>query len=172
MGHMSVVSGYVVARGEQYMEQNLRAIATYPFDDPYPFTNIFWGGSSARYFYPLIGLTGSYRLIEEAWSEWLWKFSQLLSQLEAIEARVSLDCIIGSYSWELHPRPNCPPFQQVKSFIGQPWVITEAPADDFSVDSEWLQQCERNRQVYDKASGVWRPYHWDRFVERLLETSA
>jgi len=42
MGHMSVVSGYIVAWDEKYMQQNLQAIASYAFDDPYPFTNIFW----------------------------------------------------------------------------------------------------------------------------------
>jgi hypothetical protein len=170
MSHRSIVSGYIVAWGEKYMEQNLQAIATYPFDDPYPFTNIFWGGTPARYFYPLIGLTGSYRSIEEVWSEWLWKFGQLLSRLEAIEARVSLDCSIGSYSWEFRPRAKCPPMQQIESFIGQPWVITQAPADDFSIDPEWLRQSERD-QVYDSATKVWQPYRWDHFVERLPQTS-
>jgi hypothetical protein len=170
MSHMSVVSGYIVTRHEQYIEQNRQAIAAYPFDELYPFTNIFWDGTPERYFHPLIGLTGAYRTIEEAWSEWLWKFSQLLSRLEAIEARVTLDCIIGSYSWELRPRAYCPPIQHVESFIGQPWVITQAPADDFSVDPEWLQRCERN-QVYDSATGVWLPYRWDRFVERLPENA-
>ncbi len=152
---------------EKYMQQNLQAIASYAFDDPYPFTTIFWGGTPARYFCPLIGLTGSYRSIEEVWSEWLWKFSQLLSRLEAIEARVSLECIIGSYTWELQPRASCPPMQQVTSFIGQPWVITHAPPTDFSIDPEWLQRCERN-QVYDSESGEWRPYKWEQFVERVL----
>jgi hypothetical protein len=96
----------------------------------------------------------------------LWKFSQLLTCLEALRAQVSLDCVIGSYRWELRPKANCHPIRQVATFVGEPWVITSAPEHDFSIDPDWLRECEQNQQ-YDPATDRWLPYRWERFVERM-----
>lgn len=61
MGIEAVVSGYIVMLDIADMEPNLQAIRKYPFDIEYPFIDIFWGGSPAQFFQPVIGFTGSLR---------------------------------------------------------------------------------------------------------------
>ncbi len=130
MGHQSCISGYILQRDDRRsIEHNRGAVAAYPFDEVFPFTNIFWFDSPADYFFPLIGLTGSYKQVEEFWSEWLWKFSQLLSRLEALEAYVNLDCVGGEFRWKLkawsvHQELPLPP-----SLVGERWGITKAPSN-------------------------------------------
>ena len=163
MGLESIVFGYIMVPNRDYIEHNRQAIAAFPFDKEYPFTNIFWLDSPAQYYFPLIGMTGSYKEIEYRWSEWLWKFSQLLSRLEAIEAHVHLHCIYGCLAWELKPKSVCerqlpPP----ATLVGQQWGITEAPPDDFSIDPSWGSHIVQLNQETGKAE----PYRWDKFVER------
>jgi hypothetical protein len=166
MGTESIISGYIRTAGENFMEQNRRAIAEYPFDNVWPFRNIFWSDSPARYGYPVIGFAGSYKQVEEVWSEWLWKLSQLLSRLEAIDARVSLDCLIGHFCWRLEPRSMYQRLPRPGTWVSECWGITEAPEQDFSIDPEWLGQTERNLSTWDTDTGDWMSYKWDRFVER------
>ena len=138
----SVVCGYIKLRSHDALPAAMAAIGGFAFDEVYPFTNIFWGGSTAEYGYPVIGFAGSYKQVEEVWNEWLWRFSQLLCRLDAVEARVNLTCILGHFQWKLEPQaryrqrgaaPTSAPLS------GQKWGITEAPDDDFSVHSEWLE---------------------------------
>jgi len=185
MGFRSVVSGYITISDWLSMGQTKETIASYPFDEAWPFTNIFWCDSSARYHGGVVAFAGSYKQVEEVWSEWLWKFSQLLTKLEAEDARVTLDCVLGVLSWRLLPKPwgtwrkwnkehianptnssSRPPIPA--SMIGQPWGIVEAPDDDFSINPEWLAQTEQNMKRWDEATGTVTPYKWDHFVERWL----
>ena len=102
--------------------------------------------TSAAYGAPIIPFAGSYKQLEEAWSEWLWKLADLLSRIDAVSARVSLDCVLGSFTWGLAPVE-----------AGR-WVIVDAPDDDFSIDPEWLDHVRRTL-----------PEHvWDQHVERRL----
>jgi hypothetical protein len=170
MGTESIVSGYIRGNAGKHGDaadvKNRRAIAEFPFDEKYPFTNIFWCDSPARYGNtPIIGFAGCFKQIEESWNEWLWKFAQLLSQLEAIEARVNLDCIIGSYYWRLQPRSwliylqgrGCAP----ATLQGEQWGIVQASPNDFTLTRS------------DDAGSYWNPdtrrydrVQWTQRVER------
>lgn len=167
MGHDSVVSGFIKIRDHQFMEQAQKAINSFEFDSVWPFTNIFWCDSAAQYSFPVIGFVGSYNKIEEVWSEWLWKFGQLLSQLDAFQARVNLDCILGVYSWELRPRAYCLSATRPPTMINQSWIIVSAPENDFSIDPQWLKYVNNNLARLDKETGnlIW--YRWDKFLERM-----
>lgn len=147
----SIVTGYIKTRGFYSTQKNIQAINSFRFDEVYPFTNIFWGSSPASYESPVIGFAGSYKQIEEDWAEWLWKFSQLLSGIDAVSARVNLDCVVGSYTWLLQPEYFLKNKKSDRSMIGEVWGITEAPEEDFSVNEEWLNHFN---------SG------WNKFVER------
>lgn len=178
MGHQSVISGYIKLTGSHHIDQTRETISSFPFDEVWPFSNIFWCDSPAIYHGNVIAFAGSYKQIEEVWSEWLWKFSQLLQQLEAEDAYVHLDCIIGNYSWRLLPKPlhdwnasldtntRVSPIPQ--SMIGQPWGIVEAPDDDFSIDPIWIASIESNLATLNKDTGEYIPYHWTRQVPRWL----
>lgn len=149
----SIVWGYIKFGDNGSLAAAEGSIAAYPFDEVYPFTNIFCGGSPARYGAAVIGFAGSYKQVEEDWNEWLWKFADLLSRLPAREAHVGLDCVIGSYRWKLEPGS---PRQSGQD--GAPgWTITRAPADDFSIHPEWLAHFHRG---------------WERFVARSEGSSA
>lgn len=171
MGHISLVNGYIQLRNtgrhydgvRPYREQQqlglqdaMNTIAEFNFDEIYPFTNIFWGGSPSQYSLPVIIFGGSYKQIEENWNEWLWKFSQMLSSLEATEANVSLDCMLGNYAWQLHPHCWRCDSTLLTKLNGQQWGITKAPEDDFSIDLPGRPRYDSNSQ-------------WDKFVERWLE---
>jgi hypothetical protein len=137
----SIVSGYIRFAGAHLLPAAVATIAAYPFDDVYPFTNIFAGGSPAAYGAGVIGFAGSYKQVEEEWGEWLWKFADLLSRLDADEAHVGLDGVLGSHRWTLEPEAGGT----------RQWAITRAPAEDFSIHPEWLAHFDRG---------------WRRFVPR------
>jgi hypothetical protein len=134
----SVISGFIKVREHPLVEQSIVIINAFEFDDIYPFTNIFWGASPAAYGFPVIGFAGSYKQIEEDWNEWMWKFSQLLSHLDAVEARVSLSCILGNFNWKLEPKLRFDNRHSRDTMQGQVWGITESPEPDFSTDPVWL----------------------------------
>jgi hypothetical protein len=173
MGTQSVVTGYISLRSHESVEPAREVIATYPdYDAVWPFTNIFWADSPAQYFSPVVGFAGSYKQIEEVWAEWLWKFSRLLSRLDAYEAVVHLDSIIGTHFWRLRAKRWIAPLpagERMGSLIGSDWVIVEAPDDDFSIDPEWLAWTEHNLMDVDEQTGQLYPYKWDKFVERGIE---
>lgn len=169
MGHVSIVSGFISISPRGSLERTREAINAFEFDEVWPFSNIFYCESPAQYSHPVVGFAGSYKQVEEVWSEWLWKFGQLLSTLEATDARVCLDCIMGIHSWELRPKAGARKAETIwSSSLGQPWVITRAPDDDFSVDPAWLKHTEGNLKVPDKETGEFIWYKWDRFLERVL----
>lgn len=166
MGHASFINGLIEIRSYELMEQTRHVINSFEFDEKWPFTNIFWCDSPSQ-FSPVVGLAGSYKQIEEVWSEWLWKFGQLLSRLDAYAAWVSLSCIMGDYSWRLKPEACCVPNREwPPTMINQPWVITSAPEQDFSIDTDWLRGVEKNLFVLDKETGALVRYHWDKFLAR------
>jgi hypothetical protein len=177
MGCDSIVTGYIQSWGRSRAEQNTmdefwaynqEVIATYPFDTAYPFTNIFWCDSPAQYFRPLIGFVGSYKQIEEYWSEWLWKFAQLLSNLEAYRARVYLNCVMGHHFWELEPESvflGVP--DSLRSLRGEKWGIVKAPENDFSIDPSWLAT-HREKSLWNVETGQFDHVVWDKYVERWL----
>ena len=134
----SVVTGFIKLREHNLAEESMEIINTFEFDDSYPFTNIFLGASPAAYNFPVIGFAGSYKQIEENWNEWLWKFSRLLSCLDAVEAHVSLSCVLGNYSWKLEPRLRFDNRHSPDTMQGQIWGITESSEPDFSTDPTWL----------------------------------
>ena len=172
MGNDSVVSGYIKIFDKQRQwnsggrEQTQQIINSYAYDEVWPFTNIFWCDSPAQYFSPVVGFAGSYKQIEEVWSEWMWKFGGLLSKLDAMEARVHLSCVMGNHSWELHPEVYCTRTGWPTTMAGQQWVITAAPEQDFSIDPTWLRWVENQISTQDTATGEFKPYKWDKFLER------
>lgn len=166
MGNYSVVSGFIHLRDEP-IERAKETIDSFEFDDVWPFTNIFWCDSPAHYFSPVVGFAGSYKQVEEVWSEWLWKFSQLLTRLDAHHAQVHLSCVMGNHSWQLRPKVCAQSTRWPKSMIGEPWVITSAPENDFSIDPGWLHSVEHNLANLDKETGKLIWYKWDKFVERV-----
>lgn len=113
------------------LQDAMHTINAFEFDEVYPFTNIFWGGSPAQYFLPVVIFGGSYKQIEESWNEWLWKFSQMLSTLEAAKACVHLECIYGKFSWRLEPRSRHFGVVARPPYKGEQWGIVEGPEDDF-----------------------------------------
>ncbi len=149
MGHESIVYGYIM-ESDGHHEENKVAIAQFSFDELYPFSNIFWCDSSARYWHSVIGFTGSCKQIEPDWNEWMWKFSQLLSTLEASQAVVNLDGYMGSFAWKFRPlsvqrrlsapRPTAPLSPFLKD---EQWVIYETPDLDFSLDLALCDTDER-----------------------------
>ena len=138
MGFQSLVYGTIEEWGDN-RESNRLAIAQFEFDDVYPFTNIFWSGSPAAYKQSVIGFAGSYKEIESDWNDWMGKFTQLLSNLEAFNTIVTLDGWRGHFTWRLSPLswlehlagtfPEPP-----TTFKGEEWGIYEAPNHDFSLD--------------------------------------
>jgi hypothetical protein len=146
MGMQSTVCGVIRTctgrKPEEWQARQLdneRALAAFPYDERYPFTDIFWAHSPAQYQTPVIGFAGSYKQIEEHWSEWLWKFSQLLSTLDANDAFVYLHCIRGSFAWRLQPLSFHLAVNGISdrnssfAYRGEEWGIVEAPADDFTL---------------------------------------
>ena len=125
----SIVWGYIKFEGGHSLAAAEESIASYSCDEVYPFTNIFCGGSAARYGAAAIGFAGSYKPVEGDWSEWLWKFADVLSHLRATDARACLDCVIGSYRWTLEPKTA----QQTASDPVREWIITRRPENGFSV---------------------------------------
>ena len=105
MSNKSIVSGYITVK-RQALEQSREIIAAYPFDEIYPFTNIFWTDSPKNIQVPIIAFAGSYKVLEEVWNEWMWKFSQFLSALDAGSARVMLECQLGFFTWRLRPKQD------------------------------------------------------------------
>jgi hypothetical protein len=71
MGMQSIVTGYIKLHARVDLRLTRRTIAHYPFDENRPFSNNFWCGSPVRYAFPLIGVCGSFKQIEDAWAEWL-----------------------------------------------------------------------------------------------------
>lgn len=175
MAFDSYISGYIVGRGGRFSEEtskiNQQALKDFPFDEKFPFRNMFWCDSSI-YPNPIIGFTGSYKhYIEENWSEWLWKFSQFLSTLEARDAYVNLDCVRGNFRWRLQPQlgryavelqsPDTPEWPE--SIRGQIWGIVEAPEDDFTLNP----RRDDNRGTFiNPDTGKFEEIVWDKFVER------
>lgn len=143
MSHQSIISGYILEAGANH-EKNMEAVGSFQFDEIYPFTNIFWGGSPASFGDSVIGFTGIYKEIEPDWNEWLWKFSQFLSHLEASRAVVHLDGILGDFEWRLQPASwhnmlseNRTIRQLPDTFKGEQWGIYKAPPNDFSLTPPW-----------------------------------
>ena len=143
--------------GCELLQPSMATVNAFDFDNRYPFTNIFWADSPARYNFPVIGFCGSYKQIEEDWNEWLWKFGQFLSALDAIEACVNLHCILGSYQWHLEPELLHRQPTSRGSTKGQKWGVIAAPENDFSVHPTWLAHCETK---------------WTQFVERWTDNEA
>lgn len=136
MGHISVVHGWIQCRRGFNAE---KALEEFAFDPVYPFSNIFWAHSPARYSFPLVVFGGSYKQLEDDWNEWLWRFSQLLATLDAIEAKVGLDGVYGVFEYRLQPlaviESRFDPFNS--TLIGEPWVIVEAPEQDIFLNDEF-----------------------------------
>lgn len=139
----SVVTGAIKMREPARSQPVMERINAYDFDAVFPFTNIFWSGSPAVYGFPIIGFAGSYKQIEEAWLEWLWKFSRLLSSLDAVEAQVTLSCVLGTYFWILQPRLHFADSTAyfTNSMEGQLWGIIAASDPDFTEDPDWISHC-------------------------------
>lgn len=169
MGNQSIVSGYIsIFGGESSIEETRQAIATHPFDRVWPFTNIFWCDSPAQYDGAVVVFGGSYNQVEEVWNDWLWRFSQLLTGLDGWDARVTLDCILGVYTWRLWPKRRYKWSEWVKqgqigrpqylsgSMIGEEWGIIEAPENDFSTDAEWLAKYQQD-EGWGKQANRWEP---------------
>lgn len=115
-------------------------------------------------YHPLVGIAACYKQVEEAWSECLWKFSQLLSRLEATEACVTLDSRLGSQTWLLEPEvicSNC--YRWPNTLIGQKWFITKAPDENFykGTWSAFDELSAVNEETGEREEGK-----WDKFVER------
>lgn len=164
----SVISGFIKVREHGLVNQTMEIINAYDFDDTAPFTNIFAGGSPAAYGFAVIGFAGSYKQIEESWNEWMWKFTQLLSRLDAIEAHVNLSCLLGDYDWKLEPRLRFEDRYSREPMRGQVWGITDAPEPDFSTDPTWLMYCCSSRTYsLNEKTGDWlNEAGWRRLVER------
>ncbi len=168
----SVVTGAIKIREHRLLEQSWQRVGGFEFDAVFPFTNIFWPGSPAAYGFPVIGFAGSYKQIEEAWTEWLWKFSRLLSALDAVEAQVNLNCVLGSYRWALQPRLHFtdPTAYYKASMEGQVWGIVAASDPDFTEDPDWTAHC---RQVVPNGDLEWpRLERWTKFVPPLDKSAA
>ncbi|GMA15015.1 hypothetical protein E5F05_12005 [Deinococcus metallilatus] len=152
MGQRSVVYGYINARSNADIEVNLQALARFPFDELYPFRNNFWVESAPKYQYPSIFFGGTYKEIEGDWPIWLWKFTQLLSTLEATEANVTLDCWLGRFSWRLEPRwlVEGGSVGDLDTMTGQQWIIVEAPENESELedlyDEDRTLSVERRQQ--------------------------
>jgi len=175
MGMQSIVYGAIITctgnNSNEYKVKQLdneRAIAAFTYDEKYPFNNIFWANSPAQYFTPVIGFAGSYKQVEEHWSEWLWKFSELLSTLDAFEATVHLECVRGRYLWRLRPISYLKgvlnkPLNSSISYKGEQWVIVESPPNDFTLSP----RIEDNKHTFfDPVTGHSKTIVWDKFVER------
>ena len=155
----SVVSGWIKSTNHDIAKENHKIIDSFGYDEIYPFTNIFQDVSSTAYGCSILSFAGSYKQIEEDWNEWLWKFSQLLTRLDAIEAVVHLDCVLGNYRWKLEPKARFENLKIPDSLRGQIWGIVEASAPDFSTDAAWLEHCS--------AIGS---NQWTQLVERWHDT--
>ena len=180
MGMQSKVYGYISLRDKKYIHDAERVLLEYPSDNTYPFTNIFHIEKNATYFHPMIGIAGSFKQIEKWWPEWMWKFSDFLSRLEALEARVHLNSIMGKHFWVLEPENayfNSPqmvngkwqlpahddhPVWNQNTFVGQKWGIVEAPENDFAIDPLW----NTGNLVEDPITKKTYIRKWDKFVER------
>lgn len=130
MGNQTFVYGWIDALSRENEDFNREALLAFPYDDVYPFKNIFWMDSPAQYRGPIIFFGGSYKGLEEHWNEWLWKFTQLLSTLEAYEARVHLKTeIIGEFAYTLRPELylDCRQDTSGKLAVGDQWFIVESP---------------------------------------------
>jgi hypothetical protein len=172
MGNPAIVNGYIGlhfngtnVHEDAFIEEHRQIIAKFPFDDKYPFANIFWIDSPAKYFYPVIGFTGSFKDIHLDWEEWLWKFSQLLTLMEANDARVQLDSLWGYFAYRLRPKgwdapwnspenKHHPGYEYPRFYMGKEWGIVEAPAWDFSFRPDLAGTCEGPK--------------WDKFVQRWV----
>jgi hypothetical protein len=163
MSSQSIVSGYILLsqnvpnhKWDDRIQQTSTAIDNFYFDEKYPFTNVFWPHSPAQYDGHVIGIVGAYKDLHLDWEEWLWKFSQMLSRLEAIEADVRLDSLWGRFSYRLqaHAWRLGPPWPD--SFIGEQWGIVELPEWDFSFRPDLVEK---------KSSDI----RWDKFVPRWVE---
>ncbi len=165
MGMNSIVSGYIeVTDRKKDWRYNRRVIEHFPFDDVYPFTNIFWFDSPARYFLPLIGFVGSYKQIDEDWPEWMWKLSTLLSRLIAVSATVRLECIMGEYFWDLEPE------SYTISSVGENWDIINASENDFLLHADYMAAWEADQKRRGNVLEGWQPPkrsvpHWRRGLE-------
>lgn len=150
----SAITGCIKIRLHTLIDESMKIVNDFDYDDVFPFTNIFWGASPAAYGFPVIGFAGSYKQVEEGWSEWMWKFSQLLSRLDAVEAHVNLNCILGDFHWTLQPQLHFDHFTAYYKFsmTHQIWGITEASEPDFSIDPRWPEHCAK------WASGGWNDW--------------
>lgn len=143
VSHQSVVYSYIVEHAPNHAN-NIASLSVFEFDEVYPFSNTFWSDSPAQFNGSVIGFTGSFKEIEYDWTEWLWKFSQLLSALDATNATVELECNLGHFAWSLWPdswnrastRPSFPQ-QLPSSFRGEQWGIYAASKNDFTLLSPW-----------------------------------
>jgi hypothetical protein len=161
----SVITGCIKIRLHSLVEESMKIINDFDFDEVFPFTNIFWGASPAAYGFPLISFAGSYKQIEEAWNEWMWKLGQLLSCLDAVEAHVNLNCILGDFHWTLQPKLHFehPTIFYTSSMRHQIWGITDAPELDFSIDPLWQSHCAK------RAFGGWND--WEQ-LERWVKAES
>jgi len=131
MGMRSVVFGHIHTLINNTQEMNHHALRTFPYDDRYPFPDIFRLEDAPRYQAPSILFGGTFKQIEDDWLTWFDRFLTMLSTLEAIEANVILDCIWGRYAWTLGPHLSAgdvtTTLEQRGTLTGQGWCIIQAP---------------------------------------------
>lgn len=88
MGAETKIYGYICLDPHR-REDNNEVLNTWKFDALYPFPNIF---SEIRSGYggDMISLAGSFKSIDEEWSEWEQRFEELLMQLRGRTAQIHL----------------------------------------------------------------------------------
>ncbi|ACO47898.1 hypothetical protein DEDE109153_11980 [Deinococcus deserti] len=134
MGFRSVVFGHIHTLDNQAHEANRQALQAFPYDELYPFPNIFHIESAPRYKAPSIIFGGTFKQVEDDWHTWFDRFAALLSTLEAIEANVILDCWLGRYAWTLAPEVLAQggsvtaALDERGTLTGERWCIIQAPA--------------------------------------------
>lgn len=134
MGFRSVVFGHIQTLDNQAYEANRQALQVFPYDELYPFPNIFHLESTPRYTAPSVIFGGTFKAVEEDWHTWFGRFAALLSTLQATEANVLLDCWLGRYAWTLAPEvlayggSVASVLEQRGTLTGERWCIVQAPA--------------------------------------------
>lgn len=89
MGFETIIYGYI-RLNPGHRKHNETVFVEYPYDDRYPFPNIFsdirpgYGGD-------IVSFAGSLKSLDEDWGEWQERFEGLLRQLRGQAARVELE---------------------------------------------------------------------------------
>src|SRR6266542_2706945 len=89
MGHQTLVYGYIET--DPVMDEfNRAALRSFPFDELYPFANIF-SMPNRGYQASVVSFAGAFKTLEENWSDWQIRFEELLGKLRARTAIVRLE---------------------------------------------------------------------------------